>query len=93
MSTLQRVVRQLVLRQLVRHHPAPTEGTTVIQTINLNYDGGLKVPPSISICENNRKSNKIMHCVEEKNSLIGSFKDRAIFPVSQLSYDGGITDR
>ena len=25
--------------------------------------GGLKVPP-ISICENNRKSNKIMHCVD-----------------------------
>ena len=44
--------------------------------------GGLKVPPPlpIFICENNRKSNKIMHCVEKKY-LIGSFKDKAIFHV------------
>ena len=41
----------------------------------------LKVPPPpIFICENNRKSNKIMHCVEKK-ILIGSFKDKAIFHV------------
>ena len=26
--------------------------------------GGRKCPPPIFICENNRKSNKIMHCVE-----------------------------
>ena len=32
------------------------------------------------IFENNRKSNKIMHCVGKKN-LIGSFEDRAIFHV------------
>ena len=38
-------------------------------------------PPPIFICENNRKSNKIMHCVEEKKNLIGSFKDKAIFHV------------
>ena len=56
------------------------------------------MPPLIFICEYNRKSNKIMHCVEKK-SLSGSFEDRAIFHVSQLSYDGGggpyvpITDR
>ena len=44
--------------------------------------GGLKVPPPpIFICENNRKSNKIMHCVEEKNYLIDSFINTAIFHV------------
>ena len=41
--------------------------------------GGSKCPPYF-FCENNRKSNKIMHCVEEKKS-IGSFKDKAIFHV------------
>ena len=46
---------------------------------------GPKVPP-IFICENNRKSNKIMHCIKEKK-LSGSFEDRAIFHVMQLSYD------
>ena len=40
--------------------------------------GGSKYPP-IFICENNRKSKKIMHCVEKK--MIGSFKDKAIFHV------------
>ena len=44
------------------------------------------MPPLIFICEYNRKSNKIMHCVEKK-SLSGSFEDRGIFNVSQLSYD------
>ena len=50
----------------------------------LSYDGGggLKVPP-IFICENNRKINKIMHCVEKKKILSGSFKDKAIFHVIQ----------
>ena len=53
-------------------------------------------PPPISICENNRKSNKIMHCVEF--ILSDSFEDRTIFHVIQLSYDGRgpyvpITDR
>ena len=35
--------------------------------IDLSYDGGGGVSkcPSIFICENNRKSDKIMHCVEE----------------------------
>ena len=57
-------------------------------------EGGLKVPPSpIFICENNRKSKNIMHCVEKKKYFSGSFEDRAIFHVSQLSYDGPITDR
>ena len=48
-----------------------------IREINLSYDGGFidlsydggggsKCPPPIFICENNRKSNKIMHCVEKK---------------------------
>ena len=49
--------------------------------------GGSKCPP-IFICENNRKSNKIMKCVEKKK-LRGSFEDRAIFHVIQLSHDGG----
>ena len=46
-------------------------------TFNLSYDGGFtdlsfdgegaqSAPPPIFICENNRKSNKIMHCVEKK---------------------------
>ena len=50
---------------------------------NLSYDGGggLKVPPSIFICENNRKS-KSMLCVEKKN-LSGGFEDQAIFHVIQ----------
>ena len=43
--------------------------------------GGHKVPPpTIFIYENNRKSNKIMHCVEKKK-LSGSFEDKAIFHV------------
>ena len=36
-------------------------------------------PPPIFICENNRKSNKIMHCVEF--FLSGSFEDKATFHV------------
>ena len=52
------------------------EGLLKENDINLSYDGGftdlsydeegLKVPPPIFICENHRKSNKIMHCVEKK---------------------------
>ena len=42
--------------------------------------GGTESVPPIFICENNRKSNKIMHCVEKK-TLIGSFKNKAIFHV------------
>ena len=34
-----------------------------------------------NFCENNRKSDKIMHCVEKKTFLIGSFRDKAIFHV------------
>ena len=51
--------------------------------ISLSYDegGGAQSAPPIFICENNRISNKIMHSVEEKNSLNGSFKDKAIFHV------------
>ena len=60
-----------------------TNGLTLVM-----IGGGTKCPPPIFICENNRKSNKIMHCVEKKK-LSGSFEDRAIFHVIQLSYDGG----
>ena len=47
---------------------------------------GLKVPPPFFICEKNRKSNNLMPCVEI--FLSGSFDDKVIFQVSQLSYDG-----
>ena len=43
--------------------------------------GGGSLYPPIFICKNNRKSNKIMHCVEKKKILIISFKDKAIFHV------------
>ena len=58
---------------------------------NLSYDGGftdlsfnwggggLKVPPPIFICENHRKSNKIMHCVEKKNIRLAVLKIRPFF--------------
>ena len=51
-----------------------------LQNLVLMGGGALSAPP-IFICENNRKSNKIMHCVEKKNYLIGSFKDKANFHV------------
>ena len=34
------------------------------------------------ICENHRKINKIMHCVEKKKILSASFEDIAIFHVN-----------
>ena len=57
---------------------------------NLSYDGGftplgvkggggLKVPPPIFICENHRKSNKIMHCVEKKNIRLAVLKIKPFF--------------
>ena len=50
--------------------------------IKLSFNGGGGVeftpPPPIFICENNRKSNKIMHCVD---FFIGSFEDMGIFHV------------
>ena len=60
--------------------------------IYLSYDGELKTPsydwgggglkcPPIFICESNRKSDKIMHCVEKKKILFDSFKVKAIFHV------------
>ena len=53
-----------------------------LQTLVLMGGGGeAQSAPPIFICENHRKSNKIMHCVEKKNYLIGSFKDKAIFHV------------
>ena len=39
--------------------------------------GRLKVPPHIFICKNNRKSNKIMHCVDFFSS--DGFKDMGNF--------------
>ena len=57
--------------------------------------GAQSAPTPIFICENNIKSKKIMHCVDF--FLSGSFEDRTIFHVIQLSYAGGlyvhITDR
>ena len=44
--------------------------------------GGLNLPPPlIFICENNRKSNKIMHCVDFFSS---SFQDMGIFAIIYL---------
>ena len=43
--------------------------------------GGAQSAPPIFICENNRKSIKIMHCVEEIFFLSGSFEGKAIFHV------------
>ena len=40
---------------------------------------GLKVPPlPIFICENNKKSDKIMHCVEKKKNFSGGCEGRPI---------------
>ena len=50
-------------------------------TLVLMGGGGAKCVPPIFICENNRKGNKIMHCVEFFFS--GSFEDKAIFHVIQ----------
>ena len=53
----------------------------------MDGEGGLNLPPPpIFICENNRKSNKIMHC---DGFFSGSFEDMGIFHVFQLSFDGG----
>ena len=49
--------------------------------------GGSKCPP-IFICEIIEKVIRLC-TVLKKKSLSGSFKDRTIFHVSQLSYDGG----
>ena len=55
--------------------------------IFLMCGGAHSAPPPIFICENNRKYNKIMHCVDF--FLSGSFEDRTTFHVIQLSNDGG----
>ena len=52
-----------------------------LQTLVLMGGGGAQSALPIFIFENHRKSNKIMHCVEEKKYLIVSFKDKAIFYV------------
>ena len=46
--------------------------------------GAQSAPPPIFICENIRKSNKIMHCVEKKKNLSGSFEFKAIFHQTQF---------
>ena len=43
--------------------------------------GGAQSAPPIFICENHRKINKIMHCIEKKK-LSASFEDIAIFHVN-----------
>ena len=48
--------------------------------MNICFDGGGRIdPPTIFICENNKKSNKIMHCVDIFSFLSGSFKDMEDF--------------
>ena len=58
--------------------------------------GGAESAPTIFICENKRKKNKIMLGFEIF-LLSGSFEDMAIFHEIQLSYNGGpyvpVTDR
>ena len=48
----------------------PSELTLLLmgcfQTLFLMGGGAQSAPPPIFICENHRKSNKIMHCVEKK---------------------------
>ena len=61
------------------------------------YIKSFTIKKIIFICENNRKSIKIMHCVDFFWS--GSFEDMDIYHVFQLSFDEGgglyrpITDR
>ena len=57
--------------------------------LNLSYDGGFtdlsfigggaQSAPPIFICENHRKSNKIMHCVEKKNIRLAVLKIKPFF--------------
>ena len=53
-----------------------------LQTLVLMV-GGSKCPPPIFICENHRKSNKIMHCVEKKNIRLAVLK--MFFVVRRIS--------
>ena len=59
--------------------------------IDLSYDGGVwaqSAPPPIFICENNRKGNKIKHCVD-LFFLSGGCEDRDIFSRIYLSICNG----
>ena len=49
--------------------------------------GGGWIYHTFFICENNRKNNKIMHCVDLLFFLSGSFEDMGIFHVFQISFD------
>ena len=51
-------------------------------TLVIMGGGFSKCPPPIFICENKRKRNKIMQCVEIL-FFSGSFEDKAIFHVIQ----------
>ena len=56
------------------------KSTYAIESINLSYDGGgAQSAPPIFICENNRKSNKIMHCVVKKKIRLVVLKIRPFF--------------
>ena len=62
-----------------RFHFHPFEfGTGFFLALVLMGGGGAESVNTNFICENNRKSNKIMHCVFFF-FLSGSFEDRAIF--------------
>ena len=75
---------------------SPLSGITSVQRIfyaieqgrkfnfNLSFDSVL-TPPPIFICENNRTSNKIIHCVDLFLFLGGSFEDMGIFARIYLS--------
>ena len=57
---------------------------------DLSYDeGGAQSAPPIFICENHRKSNKIMHCVEKKFFRVRVLKIGPFFMVFNLVLMGG----
>ena len=55
----------------------------LIKSLNLSFDGVFQTP---SFDENNRKINRIMHCVDFLWVVV---EEMNIFQVFQLSFDGG----
>ena len=51
--------------------------------------GGAQSAPPIFICENHRKSNKIMHCVEKKKIRVRVLKIGPFFMKFNLVMMGG----
>ena len=51
----------------------------VFSDLSFDGGGGAQSAPPIFICENHRKSNKIMHCVEKKNIRLAVLKIKPFF--------------